>query len=256
MEIRFLGTSGHGITSSRNLPSMIIDKSILVDCGEGCLRSIIDAKIPLSNIRAIFISHQHADHFLGLISIIWQIAFYSDEKMTCPMIYVPKGMESSIRKIFELTYSSFDNVGFNLTIKELDMVNASALNIKVNNNEYHIKWAATSHSPICYAYNFNNLVTISGDTGVNCQNIVDITKGCKLLCHEASFPDELSDIAKRVNHSTPSNAALIATQCQVERLILYHIPDIPKNDEIKFLLNAKKIFPNIEIASDRTQITI
>ncbi len=75
MDILFLGTSGHGITTTRNLPSILIDKSILVDCGEGTFRSLLNLNIPISSIKVIFLSHQHADHFLGLISIIWQLAF-------------------------------------------------------------------------------------------------------------------------------------------------------------------------------------
>lgn len=256
MDILFLGTSGHGITTTRNLPSILIDKSILVDCGEGTFRSLLNLNIPISSIKVIFLSHQHADHFLGLISIIWQLAFYSEVKMPCPKIYGPEGIKSAITRIFEITYSSFDHVGFNLDIEELTSSQDAEINFNIGDMEYQVKWAVTSHSPLCYAYQFNNLLTITGDTGAMCQNIIQIAKKCKVLCHEASFPDELVDIAKKVNHSTPTDAARLSKECSIERLLLYHVPDLSKEHEIKFVKNAKLIFQNLEIAHDNMQIII
>jgi ribonuclease Z len=256
MQVIILGSSGHGITASRNLPSALIDKSILVDCGEGTLRALFDLNIPIKNIKYIFLTHQHADHFLGITSLIWQLAFYSDEKLESPTIYVPEGMESTIRKIFELTYSTFQNVGFNLKIVELPKSKKEGIKFSAENREYSVKWGTTSHSPLCYAYQFNNLVTFTGDTGAACQNIIDITQNCKVLIHEASFPDDLSERARIVSHSTPSDASQVAKSCSVDQLLLYHIPDLSKKAEKEFIKNAISIFPNIKIAYDKMILTI
>lgn len=42
----------------------------LVDCGEGTLSQIVKAKLALSNLSAILVTHPHPDHCLGLPSIL------------------------------------------------------------------------------------------------------------------------------------------------------------------------------------------
>ena len=116
MEVLFLGTSGAGITPTRNLPSIIVNRSILFDCGEGCLAALYKHNIRLEQIKAIFISHVHADHILGLISILYKAAFYTpfptdplEERRSCP-IFVPSGSGEHIRQIIKATYSTFEKV--------------------------------------------------------------------------------------------------------------------------------------------------
>ena len=56
-------------TSSQLLK--IKENLFLIDCGEGTQIQLRKAKINLSRIKHIFISHLHGDHFYGLIGLIF-----------------------------------------------------------------------------------------------------------------------------------------------------------------------------------------
>jgi ribonuclease Z len=73
LEIVFLGTGGSMPTEGRNLPSIAIKYHgwvLLFDAGEDVQRQIERASLGLNKNMAVFISHAHADHLLGLPGIL------------------------------------------------------------------------------------------------------------------------------------------------------------------------------------------
>lgn len=78
--ITFLGTGSSVPSKYRNVSSILVeterDSWILLDCGEGSLGQLVRlygwdrAMQVLRGLRAIYISHQHADHHLGMINFI------------------------------------------------------------------------------------------------------------------------------------------------------------------------------------------
>jgi ribonuclease Z len=256
MEITFLGTSGSGVTKTRNLPSILIDRTILIDCGEGCLQSLRKLEIPLEQLSHIFISHFHADHLLGLLSIFYAMAFY-DKISKLPPVYIPNGMKKNLLDLIRLTYSSngLERTGYSLDIHELPIKQTEPLTIQALGKKYVLEWMKTIHEPICYAFKINDQIVYSGDTAPM-RKMSEFSKGCKILIHEASLPDDQKELAKIANHSTPSNAAELARKSEVDRLILFHFPNLTKIDEEIFLQNALKIFPGIELAVDLESIFV
>ena len=251
LELIFLGTSGFGVTPSRNLPSILIDRCILVDCGEGCLKSLYKYNIEIKTIKAIFITHIHPDHILGLITLLSKIGIYSQDSSIkkYPPIFVPKGMKIQVEHIIGATYSNFLNRNFRIEIIELELNQDNNLEITINSKLYQIKWVKTLHSPICYAFNFNDEVIISGDTapflGFN-----KFIKNIPILVHEATFFDNKVELAHKLNHSTPSDVAKIANENGNKQVYLYHVPDIDESEEEGFVAKAKTIFPNLFVAHD------
>jgi len=78
MEIVFLGTAGALPTEKRGLPSVFLDymgEYFLFDCGEGTQRQMRIAGINYMRINNVFISHLHADHFMGLPGLIQSMDF-------------------------------------------------------------------------------------------------------------------------------------------------------------------------------------
>lgn len=253
MKIHFLGTSGAGIQKYRNLPAILLNDSILIDCGEGCLQSLMNLQIPLVKIKAIFLTHLHADHCLGLVSFLWQKAFYERENHTKQRIslpiYVPQNMKTNLMQILNKTYSSFENVLYNVNIIELPERCENPLELTMNEGKYKISWQKTMHNPLCYALKFNNQVVLTGDTGPF-QKLIEFCNDIDIVIHEATFFDAKSDLAHSLNHSTPSDAATLAKKAGVKTLILTHLPEFSTKEETHFLKNAKEIFSNIYIAQD------
>jgi ribonuclease Z len=91
-------------------------------------------------------------------------------------------------------------------------------------------------------------IAYSGDTKPT-RSLVKLAKGADLLVHEATLMDELADRARRDGHSTPSQAARIAKQAGVKRLILTHV-SARYRDVAPMLKEARKIFKATDIAED------
>ncbi|MGC9434904.1 MAG: ribonuclease Z [Methanomicrobiales archaeon] len=95
--VYFLGTAGALPTPHRN-PSCILVRrgsdTLLFDCGEGAQQQMMRARCGFT-IDGIFITHWHADHFLGLFGLVQTLSFMGRED---PLhLYGPTGVEEMAR---------------------------------------------------------------------------------------------------------------------------------------------------------------
>ena len=94
----FIGTAGSAPTARRGLPSTLVRRGgdrLLFDCGEGTQRQLLRS-IGLLDLEEIFLTHFHADHFLGLPGMLKTFGLRGRE---APLtIYGPPGL----RALFEL----------------------------------------------------------------------------------------------------------------------------------------------------------
>ncbi|WOF16080.1 ribonuclease Z [Methanoplanus sp. FWC-SCC4] len=90
LQVYFLGTAGALPTPYRN-PSCIMvrrgSETLLFDCGEGAQQQMMRAKTGFT-VDAVFISHWHADHYLGLLGLVQTMSFMGRKDPL--MIYGPK----------------------------------------------------------------------------------------------------------------------------------------------------------------------
>jgi len=97
-------------------------------------------------------------------------------------------------------------------------------------------------------------VVYTGDTSP-CRAVLKLAEGADLLIHDCTFDDELEERAESDWHSTPSQAAKIAKDASVKKLILTHISG--RYTDAKLLRQqAEKIFKNVEVAEDFMQIEV
>lgn len=83
IDVVFLGTGGSMPTEGRNLPAIAIRYLgwiFLFDCGEDIQRQIERAGLGLNKNMAIFISHMHADHILGLPGLLLRFSLLGRTK--------------------------------------------------------------------------------------------------------------------------------------------------------------------------------
>ncbi|CVK32844.1 ribonuclease Z [Methanoculleus bourgensis] len=77
LHVHFLGTAGALPSPQRNPPSILIRRgsdTLLFDCGEGTQQQMMRARTGFT-VNAIFITHWHADHFLGVFGLVETLAF-------------------------------------------------------------------------------------------------------------------------------------------------------------------------------------
>jgi ribonuclease Z len=109
LDVVFLGTSGSAPTALRAPAATLVRRGgdrLLFDCAEGTQRQLLRSQIGLVDLHEIFLTHYHADHYLGLPGLLKTYALRGRE--TPITIYGPPGLRSlfvSLRRIFgRLTY--------------------------------------------------------------------------------------------------------------------------------------------------------
>jgi ribonuclease Z len=277
-EIIFLGTSSATPTVERGLPSIAIRKEgkiILFDCGEGTQRQMMKFGVSYMKVDAIFISHLHLDHFLGLFGLIETMALHKREK---PLeVFVPEGFKFFNKKpflkithikdkdVFEFgnfSVSVFKNnhaqPSFAFLIKENDKIKffekkAKSLGIKgplfsqiLKEGELLIGKKKIKLKDVTYVQPGKKIV-YSGDTAF-LDEMIKIAKDADLLIHEATFCSDREEEAKNTLHSSAKQVAQLAKKAKVKKLVLTHLSGRYSDPEL-FLSDAKQ-FKNTIVAKD------
>ncbi len=100
------------------------------------------------------------------------------------------------------------------------------------------------------------IVTILGDT-IKHPNSVQLAKNADVVVHEGTFGHGEEKMARKYNHSTTTQAAEVAKEANVEKLLLNHFSSRYLYKDIKKLeKEARKVFPNTYLMSDLQEVSI
>jgi ribonuclease Z len=103
-----------------------------------------------------------------------------------------------------------------------------------------------SYAPRSYAYCSDTMFS---------ETVIEQVRDVDLLYHEATFLSDKADLARHTMHSTATDAATVARQANVKRLLIGHFSSRYGNKDY-FLQEALPIFPNTQIAEELQRIEI
>ena len=117
LSIFFAGTAGSVPTPRRGLPAILLragGERILFDCGEGTQHQLLRS-IGLPDVDAIFISHLHLDHWLGLPGMIKTFDMRDrDRKLE---VFGPPGLSGLFKQVLR---PIIGRTGYPLDVVELE----------------------------------------------------------------------------------------------------------------------------------------
>jgi ribonuclease Z len=104
--VQVLGTGSAVPTFYRWLSAQVVtynERHYLVDCGEGTQIQLMRCKIRLHRMDAIFISHLHGDHVLGLPGLLSSLSL--DGRTNELKLFAPSALENVLKIILQQTNS-------------------------------------------------------------------------------------------------------------------------------------------------------
>lgn len=141
----FLGTSGSVPQKDKNFASLALSyrgETLLFDCPEGTQRQLMKSEHSLMRVNSVFISHMHADHFLGLFGWICTMTINQrKEKLT---IFSPKGGKEKILKMLREVVKPC----FEIEFKEIKK------GIILQTELFEVKAFPLKHDVPCYGFVF------------------------------------------------------------------------------------------------------
>lgn len=146
MKLIFLGTSGSIPTSQRGLPAIALRHErelLLFDCAEGTQRQMVKAKLSPLKIDAIFITHLHGDHFLGLAGLVQTMSLMDRERKL--EVYCPHGEGERIERYLKIPHYTLT---FEVAVRELEPEE------ELKRRGYRILTSDAEHSVPSLAYAF------------------------------------------------------------------------------------------------------
>jgi len=195
--------------------------SILFDCGPGVLVSLTDEEV--ADLRAVVITHKHADHCLDLMALAYRLLF-PEPKQPIPLFGPPsiKGMLDGFDTLFGIP---------SLPTLHHPIAMAFSFNPVIPGQEFTIDnfgvFSTTlMHHPIetmaVKSLNYRFVLTSDGAYTEPLQAFCD---GCDILISEATYPDYVGRHIEAHGHMTAMQCGMLAERAGVQRLIVSHLSD-------------------------------
>jgi ribonuclease BN (tRNA processing enzyme) len=240
MKVHFLGTLGWYDTRLGNTLCILADTEsayVVFDAGGGLYK--LGGYIKENKPVIILLSHFHLDHIIGLHSLA-KFNFKQGIK-----IFGPPGIKQLFNTIINQPYTMpVGKLPTRVTVSEF----TNNLNLPVR-----ISYKKLRHVSTCYGYRLSaegKTVSFCTDTGA-CRNLGLLARGADFLIAESSLP--AGKIDNSWPHLNPEQAALIAKNAKVKRLILAHFDAgvyLKRQDIKQAEIAARKIFKNTVAARD------
>jgi ribonuclease Z len=264
LSVAFLGTGGSVPTARRATACLLVMRGgdrIMFDCGEGSQRQM-HRSLGLVQLDEIYITHLHADHYLGLPGLL---KTYDLQSREAPLaIYGPPGIEDLFADLRRL----IGKTRYPVQVGELGPGQA------VPHDGYEVRAFPVEHRMTAFGYRLGEedrpgrfdkdaaarlgvpegpgfsalqrgeevkgsdgvvrpedvlgeprrgrTIVLTGDTAP-CKATAEAAEDAELLIHDGSFAEEEAQRAAETGHSTAGQAAALAREAGVKMLALVHV---------------------------------
>jgi ribonuclease Z len=291
LDVVFLGTAGSMPTARRSPTALVVRRGgerLLFDCGEGSQRQFLRSKLGLVDLSEVFLTHYHADHYLGLPGMLKTFSLRGRE---LPLtVYGPPGLND----LFSALSRIFGRLTFALDLVELHPGDS------LDRDDYRLETFPVEHSVYSLGYALVELprpgrfdvqgadalgippgrergalqrgesVPLADGSVVKpeqvlgpprsgrklvisgdsapCRSVVEAAGDADLLVHEATFCEEERERAEETRHSTAAQAAQVALAARVKMLALTHVSTRYFGPEV--LREARELFAATVVPKD------
>ncbi|MDP3990140.1 MAG: ribonuclease Z [archaeon] len=293
--VTFLGTGCMQPTKQRNHAGILLSsgtENILFDCGEGIQRQMRVAGIKPAKVTRLCITHFHGDHVFGIAGLMSSMG--ADQFAKKLHVYGPKGTKKYLDHLWKSFAAKdiiehevhevssgvfFENESFSLEAQPLKH-STTCIGFKFKENDKRRIMVAKANKlglegPILGKLQQGNNVVVKGktiradeittlvrgkivsyvtDTAL-CNGVNKLAKEADLLIIEGTFLDDLEENASKSNHLTVKQAALVASENNVKKLVITHLSQRYKSSA-DATSEARDYFDESVIAEDFMKIEV
>jgi ribonuclease Z len=291
LDIVFLGTSASAPTARRAPAALLVRRGgdrLLFDCAEGTQRQLMRSTLGLPDLEQIFLTHFHADHYLGLPGML---KTFSLRQRELPLtIYGPTGLrelyKSLGRIVGKLSYpveleevrpgEAIDRDGYRILVFPVHH-GVSAVGYAVVEDERPGEFDSGAADALGIPFGpergaLQRGESITLDDGrvltpdavlgaarpgrrvvvpgdtAPVETVRVLSEGADVLIHEATFLEDERDRAADTLHSTAQQAAELARDAGVRLLALTHVS--PRYFGHELAREARDVFPATVVPKD------
>lgn len=292
IRVTLLGTAAARPTPGRNVSGLAVQydgELLLWDCGEGTQRQMMRYATGF-NVAALFITHVHADHILGIPGLLRTMGLQGHRETV--EIFGPPGSGPILS---EAVHLGTHRVPFPVKIREVEPGDEVARKgfairaFRVSHGISAVGWALVEpprlgrfdveraralgvpEGPIFGRLHRGETVEVDGGvvrpedvvgrprpgrtvvyTGDTrpSREVVEAARGADLLIHDATFGDEEEARARETGHATARQAARLAREAGARELILTHLSARYADDPTVLLRQARQEFDRARVGRD------
>jgi ribonuclease Z len=291
LDLVFLGTSASAPTAGRAPMALLVRRGgerLLFDCAEGTQRQLMRSTVGLPDLEEIFLTHFHADHYLGLPGMLKTFALRQrDVPLT---VYGPPGLKElfgALRRVVgRLTYpielvelragEALERDGYRLLAFPVHHgVSAVGYALVEDPRPGRFDTEAADalgvpNGPERGALQRGESITLDDDRVITPDEVLGsarpgrrivvpgdtapvetvrvLAEDADVLVHEATFGDEEQDRAADTLHSTARQAAEVARDAGVRLLALTHLSNRYFGPELA--REAEEVFDRVVVPRD------
>jgi ribonuclease Z len=238
--VTLLGTGAPPPVIDRFGPSTLVEvgnEKFIFDAGRGAMQRLYQLGIPFADITAIFLTHHHSDHVVGLVDL-WLTGWIGRPwgmRATPLKVWGPAGtkqMMEHLPKAFHVDIRvrshNYPPEGAKL---EADGINEGMVYERngVRIFAFEVDHGGEELPAFGYRISYRgHSAVLSGDTTFN-ENLIRHAQGTDLLVHEvtaaagsaAENPEQLKRISR--NHTTPDQAGIVFSRVQPKLAVYNHL---------------------------------
>jgi ribonuclease Z len=291
LDLVFLGTSGSVPTARRATSALLLRRGgdrLLFDCGEGTQRQLLRSTVGLVELEDVFLTHYHADHYLGLPGMLKTFSLRGRE---LPLtVHGPAGLGelfAALRRIFgKLTYEvrlvelragdALDRgdhaivpfrarhgvpaLGYALVEHDrpgrFDVATADALGVPAGRERGLLQRGEAVTLADGTVVTPEQVLgeprggrkIVLAGDGSPSRTLLEAARGADVLVHEATFTEEEQERADETLHSTAARAAELAVDADVALLALTHLSNRYFGPEVE--REARAVFAETVVPRD------
>ena len=237
MKIKTIGTGG--VPAKQRSSCTLIDNKILIDCGNGIVKTLLEQDVDINKIDVLLITHLHGDHFLDLPSLIIQRKIIQATNEL--NIYCPKETEQIVKGLLKYVNPDIKDWDKFKEVSKTNFIEFEKLeNVEITKG-YFVNSYEVIHGEFKPVYGFTlrkgtKSIGFSGDS-IYCDSIETIVKETNISILDMTYIDNINN-----KHMSVHDIENIINRHN-KKVIATHMNEQTRQFGIE-LKNNKLIIPN------------